>query len=590
MISERTTTIGRLLVRADVATAAGAEQRAGSALRALDLRPPAMPPQAILCIRSLADPMPHSLDLRSSAARPATEWETATRHATADLFRRAVRPVRGPVRDDAEAVLFADRAELLLCAARDALRGLLASHWWWLHLLRSLSLDGVVREWRSEPAYIPAAMELLAASREAVAFARRLDPSMAMQLALATLQAYGHDALAHELAAMATTPTTTPIGGPSVRDASPRTIAGEVRPVQDTGASAPMTPSLFAPFLREALATEAAAVEQRLFLIVALTLRRAPSLLRRGDSAVAFSQWLREIRGEPTIGAAEEIRKERRPSEWRRPASTSTLVQRDAALSFAKPAPDIAPASITTRAPDGGRPEAAEPPTRCLPSPVMPSADAPPARPEISEQPSRQEVDDPAPAPPIKETASFDDLPRAAAAEPQRAGLTEAALHSQVAGTFFLLNAAIALGYYSDFTARNQEGCLLDPWHFLALVGRTLLDPDDDLDADPIWPLLAALAGDATADVEPMQLEEMTWEIDRYVSSALGDWSADLKGVAGQEASALLLRPGRIVLTPAHLDVHFNLPDHPIAIRLSGLDRDPGWIPAAGRHVAFHFD
>jgi hypothetical protein len=145
MISERTTTIGRLRVRADVVTAAGAEQRAGSALRALDLQPPAMPPQAILCIRSLADPMPRALDFRSSAARPATEWEAAARRTTADLFRRAVRPVRGNVAADAESVLFADRAELLACAARDALRGLLSAHWWWLHLLRARSLEGVVR-------------------------------------------------------------------------------------------------------------------------------------------------------------------------------------------------------------------------------------------------------------------------------------------------------------------------------------------------------------------------------------------------------------------------------------------------------------
>jgi hypothetical protein len=49
-------------------------------------------------------------------------------------------------------------------------------------------------------------------------------------------------------------------------------------------------------------------------------------------------------------------------------------------------------------------------------------------------------------------------------------------------------------------------------------------------------------------------------------------------------------RYGRVTTTPAHLDVHFSLAAHPIDIRMAGLDRDPGWIPAAGRHVAFHFD
>jgi hypothetical protein len=25
-------------------------------------------------------------------------------------------------------------------------------------------------------------------------------------------------------------------------------------------------------------------------------------------------------------------------------------------------------------------------------------------------------------------------------------------------------------------------------------------------------------------------------------------------------------------------------------VRLAGLDRDPGWVPAAGRRVAFHYE
>jgi hypothetical protein len=46
----------------------------------------------------------------------------------------------------------------------------------------------------------------------------------------------------------------------------------------------------------------------------------------------------------------------------------------------------------------------------------------------------------------------------------------------------------------------------------------------------------------------------------------------------------------RVMLTPVYLDVYFDLDALPISIRLAGLDRDPGWIPAAGRQVAFHFD
>ena len=48
--------------------------------------------------------------------------------------------------------------------------------------------------------------------------------------------------------------------------------------------------------------------------------------------------------------------------------------------------------------------------------------------------------------------------------------------------------------------------------------------------------------------------------------------------------------PARIQLTPVHLDIYLALAELPIAIRLAGLDRDPGWVPSAGRSLAFHFD
>lgn len=37
------------------------------------------------------------------------------------------------------------------------------------------------------------------------------------------------------------------------------------------------------------------------------------------------------------------------------------------------------------------------------------------------------------------------------------------------------------------------------------------------------------------------------------------------------------------------VDVYMSLAALPLVIRIAGLDRDPGWIPAAGRTIAFHF-
>lgn len=47
--------------------------------------------------------------------------------------------------------------------------------------------------------------------------------------------------------------------------------------------------------------------------------------------------------------------------------------------------------------------------------------------------------------------------------------------------------------------------------------------------------------------------------------------------------------PGRAVIDEARLDLHFALATLPIALRLAGLDRDPGWLPSEGRDLRFHF-
>ncbi|HYN84772.1 MAG TPA: hypothetical protein VER32_05945 [Pyrinomonadaceae bacterium] len=57
------------------------------------------------------------------------------------------------------------------------------------------------------------------------------------------------------------------------------------------------------------------------------------------------------------------------------------------------------------------------------------------------------------------------------------------------------------------------------------------------------------------------------------------------------ESSRLLFRQEASVrVTATHVDAYFQLARLPIEVRLAGLDRDPGWVPAAGRFVAFHFD
>jgi hypothetical protein len=180
--------------------------------------------------------------------------------------------------------------------------------------------------------------------------------------------------------------------------------------------------------------------------------------------------------------------------------------------------------------------------------------------------------------------------------------LETATIETQLGGLFYLINLGIFLDIYSDFT-NPVERTELNIWDFVALVGAEILgecEPDD-----PIWTLLADLARPASQDLQDEQdlpdvypanlvnpvnlvtpdwLAEMLPFIRTRLRQALGvDEEADL--------GAILLRHyAKVTAAATHIDVYFALSEHPIEIRLSGLDRDPGWVPAAGRFIAFHYD
>jgi hypothetical protein len=61
---------------------------------------------------------------------------------------------------------------------------------------------------------------------------------------------------------------------------------------------------------------------------------------------------------------------------------------------------------------------------------------------------------------------------------------------------------------------------------------------------------------------------------------------------AGSTAALTLLlqQSACVQTTSTHVRVFFSLAQHPLEIRVAGLDRDPGWVPAAGRNFAFHYE
>ena len=59
---------------------------------------------------------------------------------------------------------------------------------------------------------------------------------------------------------------------------------------------------------------------------------------------------------------------------------------------------------------------------------------------------------------------------------------------------------------------------------------------------------------------------------------------------SGEAARLACEHEARVSVTETRLDVTFALERLPVEVRLAGLDRNPGWVPAAGRHVAFRYE
>ncbi len=90
---------------------------------------------------------------------------------------------------------------------------------------------------------------------------------------------------------------------------------------------------------------------------------------------------------------------------------------------------------------------------------------------------------------------------------------------------------------------------------------------------------------------EPFRFSRSDNSLEQWLDWLMPYVLARLRRALGSADPALLVcaQPASILSTDVHLEVFFALSAHPLEIRLAGLDRDPGWVPAAGRYVRFHF-
>jgi hypothetical protein len=166
-------------------------------------------------------------------------------------------------------------------------------------------------------------------------------------------------------------------------------------------------------------------------------------------------------------------------------------------------------------------------------------------------------------------------------------------VESQFAGIVYLVNLALHLELYADFTVPARPGLDLPLGDFLALAGERVCG--DAFRADPVWSVLAELAGREPLAPPGREFRSVDG---RDLRLLVDEWTLMLAACAApvlevDEPAALPLvcaRAGRLALSQMRLDVTFDLAAHPLTIRKAGIDRDPGWVPAAGRVIAFHYE
>jgi hypothetical protein len=245
---------------------------------------------------------------------------------------------------------------------------------------------------------------------------------------------------------------------------------------------------------------------------------------------------------------------------------------------------------------------------------------------------------------------------------PRRLSPTPSLLHSRYAGLLLLLNAALALGLYGDFSQPRLPGLPLHPWHWLWLAARQLHGPA--VKHDPLMRWLHAAGGVDTATalaawrpdaqmLKPWSHDTRPWVLLQHPQQAavvllhpagftiarlasadklpalwtqldlpppplLRRWRLRLQeprdplhdlwpclwarvalalhGSTAPARSAKALarwasaQTGRVVISATRVRAVYALAQWPLALRLAGLDRNPGWIPAAGCELVFDFE
>lgn len=499
-----------------------------------------------------------------------------------DMRRRAVSGWDTQA-EQAEAVYFASRAEMLACLMRDVLRG--RQLWFWRNWATLFTLpagQAICRAIASDPLYWPTVLQALEQRNAATAVWLALQAADARQLLDTLARATGWK-LDPQSAAVPQRLTPEPSASSTFSRAPmpewlPRLVANHVGNIQDDTAVLQLA-------------------------CVTWLWQHAPQTLAGRQAARQIAQIVRAWRdqaGRDSARAASpllEARTQQAASESSAADAHPGRLQSSDATRTSSPEPN---AVLRGDVPSALRADT-DPPGDSVPAPrenrVSPDELTPPA-PQLDIQqhddaatPAEPERLNPTPVDPARERSDARTPDVVVSQYPTTTsdvGLTagelapagESRFMTRQGGWFLLLNVLAlpaAQACIETRTARPPLADLAAGWIWLYRLGRALGGETDASLAN----FLAHAAGlPDSAALAALPALEPEAELARLAHARYGEVMRD---------TGLFAQPALAIATRSHLDLHYRMTDIRLDVRRVALDVDPGWLPWLGCVVRFHY-
>jgi hypothetical protein len=586
-------TVNRLRIRTAERDAATVRMLLARQVESADFLPPGLPPAAIVIIRSVGGPLTTTVARGAASARPDQRLQTILRDRVAMAAREATRPVNGRVDSMANAVQFSDEAELLACAAL-SLAAPGSPVPWWLRAVARYAHADLEQLLRTHIVLCPAIMDCANRWMRLEDILIGIDEETAASFARAIAEQYRATELLRVLERITTSL-------PGAQYPPERVQSEEAH--------------------EEARATDAVEVK-------APPLPSAPLISIRGGRAAAVPErapWRHYcLAGNTTLAPLQQLLggvatyARRAPDQLRSPEFCRSVIRW--VTSHWQPAPEV---------PHSPPQQEATPPGHVgstSTANLSAHSASPQARP--SETPSaRTEGSDLAASPTSAPDARI-EAPGDNCADEQVTELVDCAcVETEYGGLLYLINVMEFLHLPECFEPICGLASNVGAFGTLeALASALVPDLRARAVADPIWDVLAALdsrkraepprgsyldcsnlrfpdewplCADTPFEPDALALRHAGWpqplltwlefvmpQIRCRLAQALGsgsprhlDWLAELVAM-----------PARIYLSPVHIDVVAALDSIRVPLRVSGLDRSPGWVKSLARVVLFHFE